>query len=317
MVNSIFEDNNPIGENSNIFSTSDDRNDVGQNDTIEESNDNNVDNQRNDIEEELHDVNAINVNIADKTAPLVVLFGPPACGKTMTLIRLTRFLSRQGFMVSPIRNFRPSYDTNYKALCDNFDELISSDDAASSTSKISFMLIEVMKSGRRLCQILEAPGELYFDRKKPSAQFPNFLNEILNRDNRKIWTIMVEPDWMEPSDRINYVNKIRKLQQRLRPRDKSIIVFNKIDQTSYVVGPGRIRISGAKREVANLYPGLFDLYRNYNPLTSWLFPTSVDFVPFQTGDYSSTSSGRQSFQEGPDEYPRMLWNVIMKRLAGK
>ena len=39
---------------------------------------------------ERKDPNSIAVTIADKETPIVVLFGPAACGKTMTLVRLTR-----------------------------------------------------------------------------------------------------------------------------------------------------------------------------------------------------------------------------------
>ena len=38
------------------------------------------------VEERL-DPNRIQVTVKDKDVPLVLLFGPPACGKTMTLIR--------------------------------------------------------------------------------------------------------------------------------------------------------------------------------------------------------------------------------------
>ena len=62
--------------------------------------------------EELKDPNKISVTIADKDAPIVVLFGPPACGKTMTLVRLTRFLRENGYTITPIRTFRPNYDPN-------------------------------------------------------------------------------------------------------------------------------------------------------------------------------------------------------------
>ena len=109
--------------------------------------------------EELNDPNKISVVIADKDAPIVVLFGPPACGKTMTLVRLTRYLSENGYTVTPVRTFRPTYDTNYSDLCDNFDTMINQDDAAQSTNRISFMLVKVSKNGRTICQLLEAHGE--------------------------------------------------------------------------------------------------------------------------------------------------------------
>lgn len=313
MATSIFDDNNVAqAGNNNIFDT-----------PIEEttpvaSKNNEVKAENGDVysPEELNEPNSINVNITDSTAPLVILFGPPSCGKTMTLVRLTRYLSRMGFTVAPIRNFRPSYDKNYVSICNGFDKLINSDDAADSTNRINFMLIEVMKNGKRICQILEAPGELYFNREKPSEPFPNFINTILNRNNRKIWAIMVEPNWLERADRNNYVTKIKKLKQRQRVYDKNIIVFNKIDMTNYVVGPGKIHTSGAQKEVFDLYPGLMEIFKNVNPITKLWRTYNCAFVPFQTGDYSQSSNGRVTFQEGPDEYPRLLWNWIYKYIVG-
>ena len=45
--------------------------------------------------EELADPNKIVVTIADKDTPIVLLIGPPASGKTMTLVRLARYLRTQ------------------------------------------------------------------------------------------------------------------------------------------------------------------------------------------------------------------------------
>lgn len=82
---------------------------------------------------EMNDPNSIRVTISDDKSPLVILFGPPACGKTMTLVRLTRFLQAEGYIVSPIRTFRPTQDTNYANICDQFNDTMNSDNAASST----------------------------------------------------------------------------------------------------------------------------------------------------------------------------------------
>lgn len=167
-------------------------------------------------EAEMNDPNSIQVNIADPRAPLVILFGPPACGKTMTLVRMTRFLQSEGYTVSPIRTFRPTYNSNHSKICENFNESINSNNAAKSTNRIDFMLVEIIKNSRRICQILEAPGEYYHNVQNPNAGSPNYVNTIISSSNRKVWAIMVEPDWMDQTDRANYVRKITTLKQSMR-----------------------------------------------------------------------------------------------------
>lgn len=272
-------------------------------------------------EKELNDPDQINVTIADKNAPLVILFGPPKCGKTMLLVRLTRFLKARGYTISPIKTFRPSYDEKYKYICEHYDVMINQTDAAKSTDIMNFMLVEILKDGRRLCQILEAPGEHYFDptlleaNKDQFSKFPNYVNTIANSDNRKIWCVMLEPDWKDLEVRNNYVTRIHSLKQRMRPKDRTIFVFNKIDLTNFVISPGRINIRQARRDVENLYPGIFAPFRNMHPITRFFSEWRCDFVPFQTGDFTKSST-TLTYQEGPREYPAKLWSIILKRING-
>ena len=263
-------------------------------------------------EEEFNDPNKIQVNIADGTCPLFILFGPPSCGKTMTLIRLTKFLNRKGFKVAPIRNFRPSRDSHYQQICDEYNKLVNFPNAAMSTDMISFMLVEVIKEGKRICQILEAPGEYYFDPENPNAQFPVYVQKIINCSNRKVWTIFVEPDWMDQSDRDNYVLKIAELKKSMRASDKTIFLFNKIDKTNYVISPGQVHLKHAIKGVADLYPGVFEPFKNVNPITSIFKQWNCEFVPFQTGSYTDAASGERMFIEGPIEYANMLWSTLAK-----
>ena len=271
-------------------------------------------------EEELNDANKIKVTIADYKTPLIILFGAPSCGKTMTLVRLTRYLQSKGYTVQPETSFRPSYDTNYKTMCDNFDLMINSEDAAQSTSKISFMLVQVMQKGRPLCQILEGPGEYYFNPGDPKAAFPRYVNAIINSNNRKIWAIMLEPDStnnrMDVEERKNYVNKIHKLKSKIRPQDKIMFVFNKIDETPFVIGPGKINYKETMERAKFLYPNIFVPFANENPITKWFAPNNFDFVAFQTGDFSEAADGTLTFEEGREVYPRKLWEIIQKRIRG-
>lgn len=266
---------------------------------------------------ELNDPNAIVIEIADQKTPIVVFFGPRACGKTMTLIRLTRYLKKQGYKVNPIETFRPSTDTNYKNMCNNFNDLINNNNAAKSTNSISFMLVDVRtNNGRRICQILEAPGEYYFDDKNPQAEFPAYVNKIKDSNNRKIWTFMLEPNWMDLKNRRDYVDKIAKLKKDLRPRDRAIFLYNKVDKTDCVVSPGQVPRSAIFEEAKNNYEGIFEPFRNQNPITRFFSEYRFDLVPFQTGSYAQQTTKQLTFTEGVEEYPRRLWNVILKRIRG-
>ena len=265
---------------------------------------------------EMNDPNSISVTIKDPNAPLIILFGPPACGKTMTLVRLTRFLQNQGYIISPVKSFRPTADGHYKKMCDNFDQMINSENAAKSTNPISFMLVNVVKSdGKSLCQILEAPGEYYFDPNKPNNPFPNYVNTIINSGNRKIWSILVEPDWKNDIDRRNYVTRINFLKQKMRMNDKVVFIYNKIDKTNFVRSVGDINIEAAIQDIQNLYPNIFVPFLNRNPITKLFKKFNCDFVPFQTGDYTDAIGGL-TYQEGPDEYCESLWSTLLKNIKG-
>lgn len=267
-------------------------------------------------EEEIRDPNKIKVNISDDKAPIVILYGPPSCGKTMTLARLTRYLQSEGYTVEPERGFRPTADRHYRKMCEDFDQLMNSDDAATSTSLISFMLVKVYKNARCLCQILEAPGEYYFTKDAPNASYPFYFQTIKSTKNRKVWAVMVEPNWEDPQDRKNYVSRIQKLKSQIRTTDKVVFVYNKIDLTPYVISPGNVRIGEAIERVKQDYPNMFVQFKNTNPITRLWKEYDCGFVPFQTGEYTEAADGKLSFSEGPIEYPRNLWNEILKQING-
>ena len=41
------------------------------------------------------------MTILDTNTPIIILFGPPVCGKTMMLLHLTRYLECIGYRVEP------------------------------------------------------------------------------------------------------------------------------------------------------------------------------------------------------------------------
>lgn len=165
-----------------------------------------------------------NVVITDHNAPMIILFGPPSCGKTMTLVRLTRYLSgTYDFM--PDQAFRNSTDSEFNELCKNFNAAVSADKAADGTKYIDFMLLRVNErsNGKTICQFVESPGEFLFNPQNPTAQFPAYLHQIIASNNRKIWLIFLEPG-MSQEDRFAYVKKIQNLRSVIDSRDRIIFV---------------------------------------------------------------------------------------------
>lgn len=267
-------------------------------------------------QEEISDPNAIKITIDDPTTPIVVLFGPPASGKTMTLIRLTRYLTQHGYEVAPVKTFRPSYDSHYSKICDGFNNMVNSDEAAKGTDNISFMLVKVLQKGKPICQILEAPGEGYYLPKADTGIFPKYVNNVINNKNRKIWLFVVEPDWLDEEDRQGYAAKIKKLSTRMHRTDKVIFLCNKIDKTPFVQGSGLINTNAAQTAIKNQYKGIFESFHNENPITRFFSEYRCRFIPFSTGDYNERVDGGISYEAGDDYYPRRLWNEILSIRRG-
>lgn len=234
---------------------------------------------------------------------------------------MTRFLRSVGYTVEPDRSFRPSTDGHYENLCDNFDNMVSQIEAADSTDKINFMLVKVFKEGKPICQILESPGEYYFKPSDPSAQFPLYINDIINNKNRKIWVLFTEPSHtnrlMSHSDKRGlYSKKISKLKSKLSSRDRIIVLYNKIDETPFVNGIGKINYRQAIKDVQNNYDNIFAPFKNLNPITKLWQEYRFDFVVFQSGDFVKTEDGSYSFSVGNDYYPKKLWEFLLKNIRG-
>lgn len=265
--------------------------------------------------EEFSDPNKISVEISDKEAPIVVFYGPPACGKTMTLVRLARYLHSKGFKVEPVADFRPFRDSKYQNLCANFGRIIDSQQAADSTPDISFLLSKISDSrGRLICQMLEAPGEHYFFPKNPAQSYPAYINKIIAEPNRKLWVFMLEPHEtnkeMTVELRRSYARRINDFCRNIQFKDKVLFLFNKIDATNYVKSGPVIDEREAIRGAGNLYPNIFVPFENRNPITKLFRRYDCEFVGFQTGWYNATNDEKLTYTEGPECYPEMLWAKI-------
>ena len=102
------------------------------------------------------------VEVTDEKAPIIFLFGAPNSGKTMTLVRLYRYLFKNQITIEAEKSFVTNDGDKYKEKCNKFTENANLDKAAEATKGVDFMLLKISDNATDICQILESPGEKLF-----------------------------------------------------------------------------------------------------------------------------------------------------------
>jgi hypothetical protein len=288
--------------------------------TVTDNSDNHEDNP--DINEgTTFAIDEDDIKIGDKRAPIIMLFGPPTSGKSMTLVRLARYLRKQGYTVKADPTFKS--DNTYKARCDQFHKNLNTTEALQGNALNEFLMVKVINHGTTVCQILEAPGEHYFNPKKPdevsARNFRPYLTEIIrNLPNRKIWVFITEAEWnVHASVKDSYVARIRGCKhQLLKPTDRVVMLYNKVDQKEELFEDGHLHVSSAENAMKDEYEGLAAVFKNTNPVTSLWRRFNYRFVPFCTGYYTKQVGGKYKYNESEEHYPRLLWAGLMECIKG-
>lgn len=258
--------------------------------------------------EEIRDPNRISVTISDPNCPVVIFFGARTSGKTMTLVRITRYLRAKGYRVNPDQIFRSG--DSYKKMCKDFDKVVLSDNAADGTNLIAFMLVTVRDgNGRAICQFLEAPGEHYFDPDNIRKPFPPYIFNVMNMCRRITWCFIMERNWLDAQTRNNYAQKMIDMLNQIPTSNKIIFMCHKVDLSPELYKNGHPIASQFRKEINLQYPGVFDRFKNPFPI-SLIEPYRFKFVTFSAGAFWNTASGVVSYQPSADFYPKELWKTI-------
>lgn len=262
----------------------------------------------------------VNVNLKDQKSPIIFLFGPPAAGKTMTLVRLYRYLNHININIKPNEDFVSKDGGEYVSRCDNFHNDAMSNLAAEATKGVNFMLLDIRDNGAKKCQILESPGEKLFE-PDPEKNIPfpvQYVSSIINSDNRKVYIFILEPNYKDDATRKRYKDRIAEVKQMMDKKDKVIFLYNKIDRSPALDRNGNVNIKSLRKEINDDYPGLLDLFKVHGPKAIWK-EYDCYLIPFQTGTYSEEfntvlNKRVKIFTEGKNKYPQELWNAINKCL---
>lgn len=274
-----------------------------------------------DFEEQVikKDYNSVKIQITKQT-PMVVFWGAGASGKTMAIVRLTKYLNTIGHSVKPIPNFRD--DTDYARLCDKFDELVMSPIAAKGNDDMDFMMLNVLdKNNNDVCQLLEAPGEAFFTPNNPNNVLPKYLNTILTNHLPKIYIFFLEIDWQDDLIRKRYADKIVTFCNNIRSSDKIIILCNKANNQQQNFFKGTPQTEKFRHTLRHQYESVFNkLGGNKGGFFSMFKSEShkYDFIVFSSALFNQDLIDKkiQHISDEADFYPRNLWNAILKGVKG-
>ncbi len=252
------------------------------------------------------DANSIEVDIRTNE-PIVVFFGPRSIGKTVALYRLVRYLrNKKNLKVVADENFRKK-DKHYEKICKSINVDINSKKAPKGTSNIDFLLLKVSDS-QTICQLLEAPGEHYFDINEPDKNFPPYIQEIINKEEtKKIFIVFLEQAWETPKLRREYVRKIENLTNKIDNDSHIIFLVNKADtfEGKQFIEKNRPKEKAFKKDAMNDYKNAFDSVRS----RGW-FKDKYSFVVFSSGNFSEKTNKGVLITDSSDYYPAMLWGKI-------
>lgn len=264
------------------------------------------------------------IRIGDMQAPVIILFGAPASGKSMTLVRLARYLRNiKRLTVAADRTFKSG--NKYSDLCDLFENHLNTTTALPATLDDEFLMVNIYENGRLIAHILEAPGEHFF---KPLSSKDNYIPGKINMrpyltkiidhiPNRKIWAFLLQAQWGFGGNNYDaFVDTIRTCKDRfIRPIDRTILLYNQVDVLNHLFKNARIMPKQAELAMRSEYSGIERIFKNTNPITSLWKDYTYSFVPFSTGTYSM-EKGEKVYTESKSYFPEMLWETLNKCIKG-
>lgn len=264
------------------------------------------------------------IKIGDRQAPVIILFGAPASGKSMTLVRLARYLRNvKGLTVAADRTFKSG--DFYVELCNQFETHLNTRTALPSTKDDEFLMVKIYENGRLIAHILEAPGEHFFKPLPPNEMYiPGqinmrpYLTKIIDKiPNRRIWAFLLQAQWgLDVKNYDAFVDTIRTCKDRfIQPTDRTILLYNQVDVLNHLFKNAKIMPKQAEMAMRGEYSGIDGIFRNTNPITSLWKDFTYSFVPFSTGTYSM-EKGEKVYTESKDYFPEMLWETLKKCIKG-
>lgn len=263
--------------------------------------------------------------IVNSKVPVVVFVGPPASGKSMILVRLAKYLRKQGYTINPDGTFINTI--RYEQSCKEFKDKLNTNIALSGT--VEYLLVDVYKEGTLIAKLLEAPGEDFYDpanneqAKANNQKILPYLANIIASKNPKTYVTLLDLDSEISFRKDSYYRE--SYTQRLMDfffhnidddRDRIILLYNKIDCTQFGNIHGCKKETNARADAELYYPTLFASLK-IDKFGGLLKMDNFCFKTFCTGIFSDAiddyGKPYQTYNVSNDIYPKELWNEITKK----
>lgn len=262
--------------------------------------------------EEIVTHESLTAHIPQPSIPIFMPFRYCASGGTMLIRRLCVYLRDIGYEINVVRDFLNW--KGYEKATEYYESSFDSLEAAPGNSVRDQYLIEVCKKNRSICYILDMQGELQANYPYESRNLVPFFMQIVCGDNPIIWGILIEKDMGHCSFNVDcYCKAIANIKRYMKPFDKTIVIFNKIDETPFMLSPCSVNQKGAYNYARKKYPDLFNLFKTSNMFQRLAHPYNCDFVTFSSGYYSYDDIRHiRCYANSNNCFPMALWEHILK-----
>lgn len=255
-------------------------------------------------------------NSPNPEAPLVILIGQGSSGKTIALLRLSRFLRKQGFDVEPNRSVRS--DEEYDQICDDFVRMLNDTQnrVPSRTQENQALIVDFIKAGETQFRIMETPGEFFLVRSqkeeaKTDQSFNPFIGRFLRQRSHPVLFSFVFDlkDLRDGDERAAYQSRMISIVRnyfQVEQEDRVALVANKVD----------LQVNRSDEAIAKEIMSTFKQFRLQLEEVAKSTRVEPSFVAFSGGDFYGEGDDKV-WTPGEDKYPGMFSETIKDAFAPK
>jgi len=278
--------------------------------------------------------------------PIVITYGQTGSGKTTALVRLIKYLQKEGHSYTLCEKFHEWYYPNIEIdRIENFfsEQMTRPINEIDGNADAFLCNINSEKEHGIICRFLESPGENLFALKEAGEkdiykeggfiiedEFQYLLDIINNRKYKKIWVFLMDPGFTKElkEEKPAYIARIKSIAKTLGSNDNVIFLVNKDDLVKKHYAP-IIQEEGYKGYINKVYDDILDMEPFTTETIRWWWPFSkkvvehyriVPFCSYDVNKKGKNTDGSQKATEFPlsdPSFPKKLWDTINDAIMNK